>query len=254
MGASGVRIAETFVSVQGEGLLTGVPSWFVRLSGCNLRCTWCDTPYASWDPEGPVRSLDDLEREAREVWGRGVRHAVITGGEPMMFAALPELTARLKELGGGSEAGGGMHITIETAGTIMPKEDRFALACDLMSISPKLSGSTPGESDPRDPGGVWRARHEARRLNVPVLQSLLDRWGPGARQLKFVLTTPAELAEIEGLLAELRGWSPGDVLLMPEGTPPTRERMQRTVEACIERGWRYCHRVHVEVFGNTRGT
>lgn len=243
---TGVRIAETFVSVQGEGVLTGVPSWFVRLSGCNLRCGWCDTPYASWSAEGPSRTLEDLEREGRGALARGVRHAVVTGGEPMMFAAMPELTRRL--------SGIGLHVTIETAGTVIPAEDRFEIACDLMSISPKLSGSTPAADDPRDPGGVWRARHEARRLNVPVLRRLLERWGPGRRQLKFVVGSGPEIAEIEGLLAELGGVAPGDVLLMPEGTPPTGERMRWVVEACVARGWRYCHRVHVEVFGHVRGT
>ncbi|MBX3385869.1 MAG: 7-carboxy-7-deazaguanine synthase QueE [Phycisphaeraceae bacterium] len=252
---NGFRVAETFVSVQGEGVLTGMPSWFVRLSGCNLRCAWCDTPYASWNPEGPTRTLDDLVREGRDVWARGVRHAVITGGEPMMFAALPELTQRLKEIGPADPSDRrGFHITIETAGTVIPQEDRFALACDLMSISPKLSGSTPAVGDPRDTGGAWRTRHEARRLNLQVLQALLDRFESGRRQLKFVVGSEPEIAEIEALLAVLNGWSPGDVLLMPEGTPPTRERMRWVVEACIAPGWRYCHRVHLDVFGHVRGT
>ncbi len=257
-----LRIAETFVSVQGEGVLSGVPSWFVRLSGCNLRCTWCDTPYASWRPEGPSRTLDDLVVEARGVLARGVRHAVITGGEPMMFALLPELTRRLKDLsantalgmGSGEPGTGAMHITIETAGTTFPSEARFLLACDLMSISPKLSGSTPAADDARDPTGAWRERHEARRLNIPVLQSLMDRWGVGQRQLKFVVSHDEELAEVESLLGRLSGWRPDDVLLMPEGTPPTGERMRWVVAACVERGWRYCHRVHVDVFGHVRGT
>lgn len=246
-----LRIAETFVSVQGEGVLTGLPSWFVRLSGCNLRCTWCDTPYASWTPEGPLRSIDDLVAEGRAQWQRGVRHSVITGGEPMMFAALPELTSRLKEIGPGPDT---LHITIETAGTVMPGEKTFPIVCDLMSISPKLSGSTPASGDPRDPDGTWRSRHDARRLNIPVLQTLLDRWGPGRRQLKFVVGRDDEVAEIESLLSQLRGWTPGEILLMPEGTPPTQDRMKWVVSACIARGWRYCHRVHVEVFGHIRGT
>src|SRR5215468_5509616 len=93
---SGVPVAETFTSIQGEGKLTGTPSWFVRLSGCNLRCAWCDTPYASWRPEGSSRTLDDLVEEARaNSGGGGVRHAVITGGEPMIFPQLTELTRRL---------------------------------------------------------------------------------------------------------------------------------------------------------------
>ncbi len=167
-----VRIAETFVSIQGEGKLVGTPSWFVRLSGCNLRCTWCDTPHASWSPEGPQRSIDDLVGEAQR---SRVRHAVVTGGEPMMFPQVTELTRRLAE-----EAG--LHITIETAGTIVRP-----VRCDLMSISPKLANSTPAAGDPRDPSGAWAVRHEQRRLNVEALQGLLDAHPSPGFQLKFVV-------------------------------------------------------------------
>ncbi|MFG0252257.1 MAG: radical SAM protein, partial [Phycisphaerales bacterium JB038] len=70
-------IAETFASIQGEGKLTGVPSWFIRVAGCNLRCTWCDTPYTSWSPQGASRSVDELVEEALN---SGLKHAVLTGG------------------------------------------------------------------------------------------------------------------------------------------------------------------------------
>ena len=197
-------IAETFVSVQGEGKLTGAPSWFVRLSGCNLRCSWCDTPYASWKPEGTNRSIEDLVREARE---SGVVNAVVTGGEPMMFEGCTELTRALRAAG--------LHVTIETAGTIF----REAHA-DLMSISPKLANSAPAEES------GWRERHESRRTNLDTLQRLID--AHAERQLKFVVDRPEDLPEIESLLAMLRGWAPGDVLLMPEGV---------TAEALASRGW-----------------
>lgn len=236
-------LSETFTSVQGEGKLAGVPSWFVRFSGCNLRCAWCDTPYASWSPEVTTRALDDLLAEARAVFSRGVAHAVVTGGEPMMFDAVEPLTQALRALG--------MHITIETAGTIA--RPPTALACDLMSISPKLSNSTPQEGDPRDPGGVWRLRHEQRRLNVGVLNDLIASF-PG-RQLKFVVSEGSQLAEIESLLATLRGWSRGDVLLMPEGVTAEAIASRRwIVDACVQRGWRYCPRLHIDLFGNRRGT
>ena len=77
-----LRLSELFTSVQGEGGLVGVPSVFVRLSGCNLRCVWCDTPYASWNPEGPTLDADEI---ADQALATGIRHAVITGGEPMLF-------------------------------------------------------------------------------------------------------------------------------------------------------------------------
>jgi 7-carboxy-7-deazaguanine synthase len=242
-------ISETFTSIQGEGLLAGVPSFFVRLSGCNLRCRWCDTPYASWQPETRRRALDDLLGEAR---ASGVRHAVLTGGEPMMFPELVELSARLA--GPESAGGAGMHITVETAGTIIPGGFLERGRCDLVSISPKLANSTP-RADPRDPLRVWEKRHEERRINPGVLQTLLDAFPAPRRQLKFVFSDPADLAEIDALLAGLRGWAPSDVLLMPEGvTPPSPERKAAAVRACLERGYRYCARLHIELFGNTRGT
>lgn len=230
-------ISETFVSLQGEGELTGVPSWFVRLSGCNLRCAWCDTPYASWAPEGEPRSVAALVEEARS---SGVGHAVVTGGEPMMFEGVGSLCGALRDAG--------LHVTIETAGTVFR-----GVACDLMSISPKLTNSTPAEGDGRDPLGVWRERHEARRLNIEALQQLVD--GYSRRQFKFVVAAPGDLVEIEGLLGRLSGWSAGEVQLMPEGVRvPEPGRVSWVVEACVARGWRYCHRLHIELFGDRRGT
>src|SRR3954469_7526374 len=100
-------VAEIFYSLQGEGILTGVPSVFVRTSGCNLRCTWCDTPYTSWHPEGNERSNDQI---VAAVVGYGAAHVVVTGGEPMIAPEIVALTERLHDVG--------LHITIETAGTI----------------------------------------------------------------------------------------------------------------------------------------
>lgn len=245
-------VSETFVSVQGEGKLAGVPSFFVRLSGCNLRCRWCDTPYASWDPDGSPLPIERIVAAAR---ASGVRHAVVTGGEPMMFPRVVELAGALA----GPDAGGersGMHVTIETAGTVVPPSGLGGLACDLMSISPKLASSTPRD-DPRDPTGAWAARHEERRINLPVLQALLDRYPSPQHQLKFVVCERVEsdVAEIGALLARLRGWQPDDILLMPEGVgPPSPEHKAAMAAACVQRGWRYCPRLHIDLFGNTRGT
>ena len=80
-----MKISELFYSIQGEGKLTGVPSVFVRASGCNLRCTWCDTPYASWEPEGENFSVAQI---VERVIAFPARHVVLTGGEPMM---MPEI-------------------------------------------------------------------------------------------------------------------------------------------------------------------
>lgn len=255
-------VSELFVSVQGEGRLAGTPSRFIRLSGCNLRCKWCDTPYASWRPESTAMTVRQIIEAPVFTGPRGVhvRHAVVTGGEPMMFPGVVDLCAALKARG--------MHVTIETAGTI----DRD-VPCDLLSVSPKLSNSTPSAqeavqltargdalagSSETGPGEGWSSRHEERRLNLPALGALLARYPE--HQVKFVVKNEQDLAEIEDVLARLRALGagdrvePADVLLMPEGTPPTQARMQWAAEACIARGWRYCHRVHQDVYGNRRGT
>lgn len=236
-------ISEAFLSLQGEGKLTGVPSWFIRLSGCNLRCSWCDTPYASWNPEGDKQSIGDIVRAAVN---SGARHAVVTGGEPMIFQKLPDLCAQLRDAG--------MHITIETAGTVF-----MQTPCDLMSISPKLSNSTPPiepPHDPRDPDGVWAKRHEARRLNPDALVQLIG--AAPDRQLKFVVTSEADLAEIDALLADIEKsvrLDPADIMLMPEGaSTPDPESVRWVVDLCLARGWRLCWRLHAQLFGDTRGT
>jgi 7-carboxy-7-deazaguanine synthase len=238
-------ISETFLSVQGEGKLTGVPSFFIRVSGCNLRCGWCDTPYASWKPEGARRSIASLVDEARAT---PARHAVLTGGEPMLFDAIEDLARALRDAG--------FHITIETAGTI--HRPPAALACDLLSLSPKLANSTPAADDPRDPKGLWRARHEARRLPLDTLRALLRDYPE--HQLKFVVPAGEAalreaLTEIDSLLAGLGPVRAPDVLLMAEGiTPAAPGEHEGVVRACIARGWRYCRRVHMDLFGHRRGT
>lgn len=234
-----IPVSERFRSIQGEGVLAGVPSFFVRFAGCNLRCRWCDTPYASWHPESDAARVSDVVEAARR---SNTRHAVLTGGEPMMFDAIEPLSRALRAEG--------LHVTVETAGTIYRPPDR--LACDLLSLSPKLADSTPID-DPRDPTGVWTVRHEERRLPIPVLARLLDEYRE--HQVKFVVSKPSEIGEIEGVLARLPAVAADRVLLMPEGVEPGRGRdAEWVVQACLDRGWRYCHRVHIEVFGDTRGT
>ncbi len=227
-------ISEVFTSLQGEGRLTGTRSRFIRVSGCNLRCGWCDTPYASWNPEGAPRRVDDLVAETLLA---GVAHVVLTGGEPMLFEAIEPLARGLVEAG--------RHVTIETAGTVSRQ-----VACSLMSLSPKLANSTP-RGDTRDPSGAWARRHEARRLDVGVLQRLLD--AHPSRQVKFVVAHEQDLGEVEALLARLRGLEPKDVMLMPEGVGPAPGR-EWIPAACKSRGWTYCPRRHLEWFGNVRGT
>ncbi|MBP7950382.1 MAG: 7-carboxy-7-deazaguanine synthase QueE [Verrucomicrobiales bacterium] len=231
-----MRVAEIFHSIQGEGRLTGVPSVFVRTSGCNLRCRWCDTPYASWNPEGAALSVQEI---LRQVLAFPVQHVVLTGGEPMIAPGIHELAAALKEAG--------KHITIETAGTVPPA----GIACDLASVSPKLANSTPleGEAD-----AAWRQRHETARWNAQAVRCWLEEYD---FQIKFVVTSPDELMEIGSLLDSVPVEIPPHlVLLMPEGrdAPSLRSRDAWLVDACRTHGYRYCRRLHIDLFGNRRGT
>lgn len=229
-------ICEEFVSIQGEGSLVGIPSYFIRTSGCNLRCGWCDTPFASWEPEGSSLEIADV---VARVTQSGLKHAVLTGGEPMLFPAIATLTNALRSRG--------IHVTIETAGTVFR-----VTGCDLLSLSPKLANSTP-INDPRDPTGIWAKRHESRRLQPDVLQSLLDIHPQ--RQLKFVVTSEADVAEIEVLVLSLSGLKPEHIMLMPEGTVvPSEDLKSWVVKTCLSRGWRYCTRLHLDLFGHRRGT
>jgi 7-carboxy-7-deazaguanine synthase len=245
VGGKALPVSETFFSIQGEGKLAGVPSLFIRASGCNLRCRWCDTPYASWNAEGDPQQVQDLISLSQS--RSDVRHVVLTGGEPMIFPQMTELSAALVEAG--------LHVTIETAGTVVPPG---GASFHLISISPKLSNSTP-VNDGRDPSGAWARRHESRRINLPVLQRLLDEsHAPGRdRQLKFVVSAPTlnkDLEEIDALLAGLHSWEASDVLLMPEGVKPSgQQEIEPIVQACMSRGWRYCPRLHIELWGNVRG-
>ncbi len=228
-------IAEIFYSLQGEGELTGTPSVFVRTSGCNLRCNWCDTPYASWNPEGQEMPLEEILREVDKYLAR---HVVLTGGEPMVAKGIRELAAALRERG--------KHITIETAGTVAPG----GIACDLASLSPKLKNSAPDA----ELFEAWRSRHEKLRWQPAVVREWVENY---PFQLKFVVSGAGDLDEIQLLLRDLGGKIPPEkILLMPEGitVEALRSREATLVELCRRHGYRYCHRLHIELFGNRRGT
>lgn len=226
-----MKIAEIFHSIQGEGILVGVPTAFIRTSGCNLRCTWCDTPYTSWQPEGETLSISAI-LEAVASFGAG--HVVVTGGEPMIAPEIEQLTAGLRQ--------SGFHITIETAGTVY-----VPVTCDLMSISPKLSNSTPTNRE----GGRWAGRHDRLRYQPDVLRRLMTDY---PYQLKFVVARPQDLCEIEAIQSEL-GAPATQIVLMPEGTQPdvVRERGLWLAEICKSHGYRYSPRLHIDLWGNKRG-
>lgn len=208
----------------------GVPSVFVRASGCNLRCSWCDTPYASWTPTGSQQTVEQI---VEQVLSYNCRHVVVTGGEPVIMPDIEDLCAALKRHD--------LHITLETAATVYKP-----LAIDLASLSPKLSNSTPSEER-------LAVLHERLRLNASVIQRFIDT-SPD-RQLKFVVASPDDMGEIDDLLSQLKGWQPADVLLMPEGidVEVLSERSEWLVDICKQRGFRFCPRLHVLLYGHRAG-
>ncbi len=226
-----MKISEVFYSLQGEGSLVGVPSVFVRTSGCNLRCVWCDTPYTSWAPEGEDWPIG---RILETVDSFGARHVVVTGGEPMIAPQIGELSHQLRERG--------LHITIETAGTVSTP-----VACDLMSISPKLRNSTPFERE----GGRWAQQHDRLRWQPTVLRELIASY---SYQLKFVIADPRDLAEVNEMRDAL-AVPRSQILLMPEGTSAEgiRQRGVWLAEICKEQGYRFSPRLHVDLWGDRRG-
>lgn len=204
---------------------------FVRTSGCNLRCVWCDTPYTSWAPEGEDRSVGDIIAEVKSF---GAGHVVVTGGEPMIAPEIVNLTTALHDLG--------LHITVETAGTVFQP-----VACDLMSISPKLRNSIPQDRE----DGRWAAQHERLRHQPGVLRRLMSDY---PHQLKFVVSHPNDLHEIAALRDELPAGRE-QIVLMPEGTSREvlRERSLWLAEICKREGYRFSPRLHVELWGDRRG-
>ena len=233
-----MRIAEIYASLQGEGLLAGTPSVFVRTSGCNLRCHWCDTPFTSWEPTGEHRTVADV---LAAVASLGARHVVLTGGEPLIVPESAELCRELRRRG--------MHVTIETAGTVF-----LDAPAELVSISPKLASSAP----PADTPGGWATRHEQARRRDDVILALLEQ---GGYQLKFVVGSRDDCSAAADWLAALDAARPGGidrrrVFFMPQGR--TAVELAGTAswlrERCGALGVRFAPRHHIDWFGHTRGT
>lgn len=223
-------INEIFYSLQGEGFLAGVPSVFVRLAGCPLRCRWCDTKYAWEQTAGTIYSIAKIV-EIVQKWPR--QFVVITGGEPMINSELPQLVQALKA--------NGKHITIETAGIVYIPD----MLCDLMSISPKLSNSTPDDAE-------LAAIHEDSRLDVAVLRELIDNY---KYQLKFVVDSQDDVPEIQQTIEEIGNIDLEEVMLMPQAA--TRDELlaksPMVAEICKSTGYTFCQRLQVLLWNNKRG-
>jgi 7-carboxy-7-deazaguanine synthase len=229
-GPTNMVVNEIFYNLQGEGLLAGVPSVFIRLAGCPLRCRWCDTKYALDPTAGEdmdvAAIIDEVER-----WH--CKFAVLTGGEPMVNPQLPKLTAALKAHG--------KHITIETAGLAFIPD----IVCDLMSISPKTSNSTPSEAK-------LAAVHERRRLNIEAIRRLISRY---TYQLKFVVESADDLTEIRQVIGQTGNVAPDRVMLMPQAN--TRDeflaKAPMVAEMCKQTGFMFCNRLQILLYDGAKG-
>lgn len=236
-------INELFYSLQGEGKLAGVPSVFVRTSGCNLRCWFCDSYHTSWEPTHAQITLDDIIEEIQT--HEAAEHVVLTGGEPLIHDESITLLERLNDVG--------YHTTVETNGTIY-----CDAPIDLASISPKLLSSTPTAGKDPKGNGEWAEQHEEQRVDIEVLSALVDSY---ESQLKFVVTRPEDLSEIERIVDRVRdaataAIADADVLLMPEGTSRDAldKRRNEVAELAKENGYRYTPRLHVDLWNDAPGT
>ncbi|TRX70915.1 7-carboxy-7-deazaguanine synthase QueE [Carboxylicivirga sp. M1479] len=256
---TGLQIAGT---IQGEGKLAGVPSLFIRLSGCNLRCIWqmedgtysrCDTRYASFQPNETI----ELEVDQVVDWVKhnigNIKHVVITGGEPLLQRrGVADLCQKLKEQLN-------VHITVESNGSIFDEE--VAKGVDLFSISPKLSNSVPSPEKLAIFGLKENAvfkKHNQKRLNIEALQSYIDLANSSNKelQLKFVVGRKNDFKEIlSDFINQLNNCKPSDILLMPLGA--TKVEISRSapmvLDMAIANGWRFSPRVHIELFGSKSG-
>jgi 7-carboxy-7-deazaguanine synthase len=222
-------INELFCSLQGEGSLAGVPSVFVRLAGCPLRCRWCDTKYAWPESAGTEYTADQIKEKIESY---SANYLIITGGEPMTNSELPDLLNTLDREN--------LHITIETNGIKFVPD----LPCDLMSISPKLSNSTPTESE-------FAARHEKQRFDLQALQQLMDSY---EYQLKFVVDSKEDIEEITRCLEGLKNAEPDKVFLMPQAVTADEyiAKSRMVAELCEETGFRFSPRLQVLLWNNEK--
>ncbi|MBP8848917.1 MAG: 7-carboxy-7-deazaguanine synthase QueE [Breznakibacter sp.] len=248
-------------TIQGEGKLAGVASLFIRLAGCNLRCVWrsangdispCDTPHASFhiDHSTSVNITDILSVIGHNLGE--IKHVVISGGEPMMQEpSLKELCVRLKSRFG-------VHITVETNGTIM--SEGVLSTIDLVSVSPKLSNSNPTADKLITLGlesrGVFKM-HEKTRLQVDQLRDIIAYSYLHGKdiQLKFVVASASDEAEIKAILGQLPTVEPADILIMPLGGNSALMHQAQAValDMVIRNGWRFSPRLHIDIFGSKQG-
>ena len=226
-----INVNEIFgPTIQGEGIHTGYRVGFLRLAGCNLSCSWCDTPY-SWDWERYDRNEEShkmlISEVAEQLKAMQVDRLVLTEGEPMMQQWA------FKDI----QAATGMKIDIETNGTRTPTAEAEA-AVDMFCVSPKLAHG----GDP-----------EERRIVLPALKRFAELASEGKAMFKFVAQSEEDFPQIENLI-ELAGIPNNAVWIMPEGANPIRhmETTHRIADAVIERGWNLSMRLHLLIWNTER--
>jgi len=222
---------EIFRSIQGEGVNSGMSAAFLRLAFCNLRCTWCDTKYSwdwqQYDQKSEVVTLP-LKEIVKHIRALGIKHLVVTGGEPLVQQT--ELTNLLVPL-----KTEGYYIEIETNGTIPPTNGLLSLA-DQWNVSPKLENS----------GNPLAIREVLEAYSV--FTSLSTSY------FKFVIIHESDLNEVHAITNRYR-IAPSRIILMPEGTEREKilARGRWLADACRDRGYRFCTRLHILLWDNTRG-
>lgn len=229
-----MNISEIFYTIQGEGIHVGTPSTFIRTSGCNLRCDWCDTPYTSWEPETNKMDIEQIMEQVNKVTAENASHIVITGGEPFLQPDLGELVKDLHDQN--------YFVTIETNGTVYKE-----VGADIYSVSPKLANSTPTKE--RDK--FWSERHEKLRINYESLEKFVEH---PSSYFKFVIQTKEDLNEVDDLITKL-DISNERIYLMPEGR--TKDEVQskthEIIDLCKDRGFNFSPRLHIDIWGTKRG-
>lgn len=262
-------VIELFHSLQGEGIYTGIPSIFIRVSGCNLRCRFknsiCDSAYSSFNPEKPIfDSMDDLV-EAYETLAAQyptTNHLVITGGEPMLYKeGIDEFLKRIYK--------SNLKITIETNGTLPPLPYKNYYQIDLYSVSPKLSTSCVDYGDNIISKELIE-NHNKKRINIGNLCKYI--LSIPNYQFKFVYSGKECIDEIKDIYKRIDDYVKENyseeiythynqihpnknTLLMPEGMTNDQisNSSQECAIVCMENGWRYCDRLHIRIWGDKRG-
>jgi len=229
-----MNVMEIYRSVQGEGMLLGVPTTFVRFFACNLRCSWCDTKYSWSVREGGTWDVLSPESVAERVHELGARHVVLTGGEPTLQKELPVLAGLLKELG--------HHLTVETNTTIFPVASVPLI--DLWSLSPKLPSA--GEN----------------YLRYPIIERFFTALEPERQQWKFVLRDDEDEQKLRTLLERYPAFAQRQlpIILQPEGdaaTPDYPAALEQLIERVRVPFWdaynvRVLPQMHVIVWGRRR--